>query len=417
MKPLMMIFGLSLLLGLLGWTWSERPRPATLFTPFWTSSYQLYQQPHAIWLNEYHTVGGNVKTLNRVLKAASQARQIPEIVIYTIPMRDLGQASEGGFANENDYMADNRLNAGLIRGFFNATGISPVVYLEPDSLSLAVQYQRDENNSPESKKIYQDRIRMIQALIGIYREAGARVYLDAGHSGWFDYTEADLLQMAQALNEASVDRASGIVTNVSNRQPVTLAQRSVAPLQANAFSQQSEAHYLRRLLPLLNHPHLDVRVDTSRNGGVTLTRQYYLSPNGQLIDNETQAGRWVGHWETDTNGVIRLFPFFGKPKTLSRLTGKEKYHYDTVTSLLTAPAWLDAVGDVQIGSPPTDQPPQSIASVIQHFRYIKPPDDCDGALNYPPGASKHHIQQEIQKRQSGTIKIPAGLFSQTKTSP
>jgi hypothetical protein len=148
-------------------------------------------------------------------------------------------------------------------------------------------------------------------------------------------------------------------------------------------------------------------VDTSRNGGSTRARQYYLAPNGWLVDNERTEGRQVGYWDTDVQGEIHFRPFFGKPRLLSRLTQKEKYQYDSRTNLLTAPHWLDAVGDVQPGPVPTDQVPAPMSRVIQHYRYIKPPDDCDGALNCPPGASKQEINLNTQQRQpSDSLSLP-----------
>ncbi len=401
MKPLLLIVSLAVLFLLIGWTWSERPRRLSMFAPTWTRSYQLYGQPHAVWLDEYKRVGINLPVLNRVLKAAAQARQIPELVVYAIPLRDLGQSSEGGFATYEDYLSDNQRNADLIQKFVNATQIHPVVYLEPDSIPLAVQYRRDHQDNAESKAIYGQRIRVIMALIALYRNAGAKVYLEAGHSGWFDYGDADIQRIADALNEAGIADADGLASNVSNRQQVT----GVLP------GERTELHYLQRLLPLLDNARLDVRTDTGRNGGKTTARQYYLHPDGLLIDNETPQGRLVGHWQTDAQDIIRLLPFFGKPKTLSRLTDKEKYTYDSRRNVLTAPAWLDAVGDVQPGPIPTDAPPTSVARVIQHYRYIKPPDDCDGALNCPPGHSKHDIKQETARRQPDVaLKLPSDIW-------
>lgn len=389
-KPMLLIFGFSALFILLGWTWSERPRPMGIFVPTWTNSFRLYSQPHAIWLDQYDRVGANLPILTKSLKAAANARQIPELVVYAIPMRDLGQASEGGFKTYEAYLADNRQNARLISQFNQNTGIRPVVYLEPDSIPLAVQYRRDQNASEESQSVYSDRIRVVQQLIKLYQGAGATVYLEAGHSGWFDYADEDIQRIAAALNEAGIEQADGLASNVSNRQPVTEFKPDT----------KTEAHYLRRLLPLLNNKALDVRVDTSRNGGPTHARQYYLHPDGLLIDNEIPAGRWVGDWQATPTGEIQFMPFFGKVRNLSRLTGKEKYLYDSRRNVLTAPAWLDAVGDVQLGPPPTDRTPALVSNVIQHYRYIKPPDDCDGALNCPPGASKHAIRQETGNRQN-----------------
>jgi hypothetical protein len=406
MRPPLLVFSLTILFLACGWSWSQLLKngtsfgPGSIFAPKWTNSYRLYNQPHAIWLDRYRKVGVNQGLLKRTLQAAARAQQIPELVLYSIPMRDLGQASEGGFANYEDYMADNRLNAQWVQRFVRKTSLHPVVYIEPDGLSLAVQYRREQAGSPEAETIYQQRVETVRTLVAMYHHAGAKVYLDAGHSGWFDYGPEDLQRIADALNAAGMADADGIASNISNRQPILTTRTRL----------HGEAHYLERLLPLLHTRRKpDVRVDTSRNGGLTQTRQYYLAPAGELIDNENPLGRLVGHWESTPKGEIRLMPFFGKIRPLSRLIGKEKYTFDTAKSILLAPPWLDAVGDVQLGSPPTDTPPAAVAQVIQHYRYIKPPDDCDGALNCPPGASKQEVNLKTsQKQPLQTLPLPKG---------
>lgn len=402
MRSLAFVFGLALLFGVMGWTWSELPRKMNIFVPTWSKSFQLYQQPHAVWLDGYQHVGVNLPVLRRVLQAAAKARQIPEIVVYGIPLRDLGQSSEGGFANYEDYMADNRLNAEVIADFTRVTGIHPVIYLEPDSIPLAVQYRRDFQDSDEAVRIYQDRMRATRELIHLYQAAGANVYLEAGHSGWFDYSDEDVRRIAQALNEAGIGQADGVASNVSNRQPVT----------PRADSAKHEHAYLGRLVRLLDNSRLDVRVDTSRNGGPTVARQYFLAPGGWLVDNETTAGRVVGKWRKSIRGEVWLHPFFGPPKPMARLLVKEKYQFNPAKNILLAPPWLDAVGDVQLGPAPTDTPPTDVADVIKGYRYIKPPDDCDGALNCPPGASKSDINAETANRQPQPAPIvPLGLWT------
>jgi hypothetical protein len=401
MKPLWLVGGVTTAFALagcvLGCIGSALPWPATLFVPIWTRSYELYQRPHAVWLSQYDHVGANAELLTKVLKAAAKAKQVPELVIYAIPLRDLGQSSEGGFANYADYLADNRENAKIIRQFVDETGLHPVIYLEPDSIPLAVQYRLDHHFDADSKAVYADRIRAMKTLIGIYQGAGAKAYLEAGHSDWFDYADENIERIASALNEAGISMAAGLASNVSNRQPV---------IGFNPDS-RTEFHYLRRLLPLLENPHLDVRVDTSRNGGPTSARKYYLAPDGRLWDNESSQGRLVGSWkritDVDGNQDVWLTAFYGKPKSLQKLVDKEKYAWDAKKSILTAPAWLDAVGDVKLGPAPTDAPPANIRSVIQHYRYIKPPDDCDGAINCPPGASRHDVNAETTKRQSSSL--------------
>ncbi|MGE0199460.1 MAG: glycoside hydrolase family 6 protein [Candidatus Melainabacteria bacterium] len=389
----------ALLLGgnLLMASGEQRP-PAYLLSTNWTMSYRLYHQPHAIWLDQYNAVGANRKIIKATLAQAATRHQYPELVVYSIPLRDLGQASEGGFDNFDDYWADNAINAKLIAAFTKKTQITPRIYLEPDALSLSVQYMEDHQHDAESVSIYKQRIAMLPRLIRLYQDAGCKVYLEGAHSDWFDYGDENIRRIAKALNDAGIRLADGLVVNVSNRQPVR---------DERGQAERNEWHYLGRLLPELDNQKLDVVVDTSRNGGETRARQYLLAPSGALLDNETREGRVVGSWKKtivnnpDGSSVSELVfeGFFGNPKTLRRLLKKEKYTFNYKTQVLTAPKWLDAVGDVQPGFAPTDSPPKTVADRIQRFRFIKPPDDCDGAINCPAGFSKDAINRETARRQ------------------
>ena len=378
------------------------PKAGSLLITDWTKSYELYKQPHAIWLDGDDRVGANEARLRDTLDRARAKKQYPEIVVYAIPLRDLGQSSDGGFANYDDYWKDNELNARLVADFVKSTGLKPHIYLEPDALSLSVQYRVDNKNNAESMRIYAERIAIFRKLIPLYRRAGALVYLDGAHSGWFDYADENVDRIASALNEAGIDEADGLATNISNRQPVTDA----GPVPSEGG--RNERHYLQRLLTRLKNKKLDVVVDTSRNGGTTHARQYFLAPNGMLIDNETSGGmrfafRQVGSWQKDPTGDTLLTPFHGKQKSMRRLLAKEKYTFNAGKSILQAPPWLDAVGDVKLGLPPTDHPPADMTGVIHRLRYIKPPDDCDGSLNCPPGESKHVINLDTTKRQPARV--------------
>ncbi len=146
-------------------------RPDHLLVTDWTQSYELYAQPHAIWLLDSDRVGANEARLRETPDRAKAKKQYPEIVIYAIPLRDLGQSSEGGFANYDDYWQDNVLNARLVEAFVKATGLTPRIYLEPDALSLAVQYRVDHNNDAESMRIYAERIAIFRKIIPLYRRA------------------------------------------------------------------------------------------------------------------------------------------------------------------------------------------------------------------------------------------------------
>ena len=285
-------------------------------------------------------------------------------------MRDLGQSSDGGFKNHQNYWQDNEKNAEAIQKFVEKTKLTPHIYLEPDALSLSVQYRVDHDNNAESLEIYNKRIEVFKKLIALYKNAGAKVYLEAGHSGWFDYADENLNRIAGALNDAGIAQADGLATNVSNRQPVF----GKGSHDTSGDSERTEHHYLKRLLPKLDNKNLDVVVDTSRNGGKTHARPYYLAEGGLLIDNEPPSSpeesgfartcRVVGQWaKTPDNSDTQITPFFGKVKSMNRLLAKEKYTLDLAKSILQAPPWLDAVGDVQPGPAPTDAPPAEVAGV------------------------------------------------------
>jgi len=117
MGPLVLIVTVALSALFIGLSCFALSQPSPLFRPVWTVSYRLYQQPHAVWLDQYAYPGVNLPLLKKTLNMAQRQKKVPELVIYAIPLRDLGQSSEGGFASMADYWADNEQNAGAIRQF------------------------------------------------------------------------------------------------------------------------------------------------------------------------------------------------------------------------------------------------------------------------------------------------------------
>jgi hypothetical protein len=388
----------------MGFTGKQPVLLSGVLNPTWSRSVQLYHQPHALWLDQDGQVGANLGKLLFILGVATQRKQAPELVLYAVPIRDLGQSSEGGFADFDSYMAENRLLSKHIALFVKQTGLQPRLYLEPDGLALALQYRQDSHDNAESQRIYQQRVTGFKALVSLYHQAGAQVFMDAGHSGWFGHSANDVARMANTLNEAGIANADGIVSNISNRQPVVKPTSIADQHNAKGETVLNEQAYLSALLPLLDNKQLGVVIDTSRNGQPVTrfkTRIYQLQPNGVLTDNDSPtARRTVGRWQPEGDTVL-LYPLFGPPKRLSRLLAKEKYQYDPATKTLTAPAWLDPLGDVVTGLPPQNgvsTVPITGAKTVA-FRYVKPPDDCDGSLNCPPGQSKHDITAMTQAAQ------------------
>ena len=353
---------------------------------WWSSSVKLYKHPHAIWLTGDQVVGSNLGALDRNLMLAKNQRRVPELVLYFIPQRDLGQSSSGGFSTYTDYFAENELLAARIKKFVKETGLKPRIYLEPDALGHAISYRWDRNYDAKSQRIYQLRTLAFKRLVKTYQEAGALVYLDVAHSDWIQ-TDEQIREMAQALIDSGVQNANGLVSNISNRQPI------------QGEKAQTEASYFQKLLPLVPNSKLDLVIDSSRNGGLTSARQYALLKNGQLVDNQAPKGRLVGSWRTESKtGETWLHPFFGLPKAMSLLLKDEKYRFDETKQLLMAPPWLDPIGDVKLGPAPSDQARLEPGQVAR-LRYVKPPDECDGSLNCPPGKSKSTIIRQTKSLQ------------------
>ncbi|MFF8833055.1 glycoside hydrolase family 6 protein [Streptomyces sp. NPDC015131] len=225
-------------------------------------SSRIADQPAAVWFAAYDP-GAITGRVRAVTSGAAAAGRVPVLVPYAIPDRDCGGASQGGAPDLAAY-------DGWIRNFAEGLGSGPViVVLEPDSIALA-----DCLSSGERSARYASLARAGKAL----RAANprAKVYFDAGHSGWHSATK-----MAGALREADAAGSSdGIFTNVSN-----------------FHATGDEAAYARRVLGALGGPsHLGAVIDTSRNGNGAPAPGAWCDP----------AGRALGRTPTTRTGDARI---------------------------------------------------------------------------------------------------------------
>ncbi|MGW2048009.1 glycoside hydrolase family 6 protein [Streptomyces sp. NPDC001858] len=212
---------------------------------------RIASRPAAVWFADYapDTVTARVRAVTA--GAAAQGR-VPVLVAYAIPERDCGGASEGG-APDVDAYADwiDRFAAGLGSG-------EAVVVLEPDS--IAQSGCLDEGGRA-------DRFAALARAGRVLKSANpkARVYYDAGHSGWnAPAAQAALLKQAGAASAASSD---GIFSNVSNFHDTA-----------------AEAAYDRRVLDALGgSPGLGAVIDTSRNGNGAPADGEWCDPDGRKI--------------------------------------------------------------------------------------------------------------------------------------
>lgn len=225
---------------------------------------RIADQPAAVWFADYTpaTITARVRAVTS--GGAAQGR-VPVVVAYGIPDRDCGGASQGGAPDLDAYNAwIDRFAAGLGSG-------EVVVILEPDSIA-----QSDCLSAAQRA----DRFASLARAGRTFKDTNpkARVYFDAGHSGWHPAAkQADLLRQAGAASAASSD---GVFSNVSN------------------FHRTSdEIAYDRRVLDALDGPaSLGAVIDTSRNG------------NGAPADGEwcDPDGRKLGRTPTLNTGEARI---------------------------------------------------------------------------------------------------------------
>lgn len=225
---------------------------------------RIADQPAAVWFADYSPDSITSRVRAVASGGAAQGRT-PVLVPYAIPDRDCGGHSEGGAPDLGAYDAwIDRFAAGLGSG-------DVIVILEPDSVAQA-ECLSDGQRA--------DRFASLARAGRVLKEANprARVYFDAGHSGWnAPAKQAGWLRQAGAASAASSD---GIFSNVSNFHGTA-----------------DEVAYGRAVLGALGGPSsLGAVIDTSRNG------------NGAPADGEwcDPAGRKLGRAPTLSTGEARI---------------------------------------------------------------------------------------------------------------
>ncbi|MEU9333407.1 glycoside hydrolase family 6 protein [Streptomyces sp. NPDC048290] len=221
-------------------------------------------RPAAVWFTDPAPATLTARVREVTSGAAAEGR-VPVLVPYAIPDRDCGGHSEGGAPDLAAYDA-------WIDAFAAGLGAAEViVILEPDSVALSDCLTADDRA---------DRFASLARAGRVLKAADpkARVYYDAGHSGWHDpAAQAALLRQAGAASAASSD---GIFSNVSNFQRTA-----------------DEIAHDRRVLDALDGPAgLGAVIDTSRNGNGA-------PPDGAWCD---PAGRKLGTAPTLRTGQARV---------------------------------------------------------------------------------------------------------------
>ncbi|MFF8359688.1 glycoside hydrolase family 6 protein [Streptomyces chartreusis] len=212
---------------------------------------RIAAQPAAVWFADFtpDTITARVRA---VTSGGSALGRVPVVVPYAIPDRDCGGYSEGGAPGLDAYDAwIDRFAAGLGSG-------DVIVVLEPDSVAQA---------DCLSERARADRFASLARAGRVMKAANprARVYYDAGHSGWnAPARQADWLRQAGAASTASSD---GVFSNVSNFRTTS-----------------AEIAYDRQVLDALDGPaSLGAVVDTSRNGAGAPADGEWCDPSGRKL--------------------------------------------------------------------------------------------------------------------------------------
>jgi endoglucanase len=221
-------------------------------------------RPAAVWFADF--TPATITARVRAVTAGGAARdRVPVVVPYAIPDRDCGGHSQGGAPDLDAYDAwIDRFAAGL-------GSDEVIVILEPDSVAQSECLSAGERA---------DRFASLARAGRVLKDANpkARVYFDAGHSGW--HAPAKQAAWLRQAGAASADSSDGIFSNVSNFHTTA-----------------DEAAYDRAVLDALGGPaSLGAVVDTSRNGNGAPADGTWCDP----------AGRKLGRAPTLSTGEARI---------------------------------------------------------------------------------------------------------------
>lgn len=159
---------------------------------------KIFQHPVSFWYGERNGKGscGTVhKSVSRLLSRSLP--QLPVIVLYNMPGRDMGHYSKGGASSRDNYMA-------FIQSMAKAIGQHElIVIFEPDAIPHSTLMSEDDSEWRLSL--------MKDALELLSNQSNAKIYVDVGHSNWLDPAVA-----GSVLNQVTNPRVRGFSVNVSN---------------------------------------------------------------------------------------------------------------------------------------------------------------------------------------------------------
>ncbi len=155
---------------------------------------RIATRPQAAWIGDWTEASAAREQVAALTGAAHEAGEVAVLVVYAIPGRDCGLHSAGGVEQSEYATWIDTVASGIVG--------EPIVVLEPDALA---QLGACDGQG--------DRVGLLAYAARSLHEAGARVYLDAGHSGWHPVAET-----ARRLALVGTEHLAGFALNTSNYQ-------------------------------------------------------------------------------------------------------------------------------------------------------------------------------------------------------
>ncbi|WP_157732578.1 glycoside hydrolase family 6 protein [Cellulomonas sp. PSBB021] len=154
----------------------------------------LATTPQATWLDDPSDPDATREQVRELTRAAHDEGSTAVLAVYAIPGRDCGHYSAGGAPAERYGQWVREVAAGICG--------APIVVLEPDALP---QLGAGDHQG--------DRVAYLADAAQVLHDAGARVYLDAGHSSWLTPRE-----VVRRVELVGTQHLTGIALNTSNYQ-------------------------------------------------------------------------------------------------------------------------------------------------------------------------------------------------------
>lgn len=246
---------------------------------------EIFKHPQSFWFgdNPKKPKKKMTESIQRLLKRAHP--QLPILVIYNIPNRDIGQYSRGGAKTKELYLE-------FIENFAEGVGDnSPIIIYEPDALPHSTLLTEEEQEW---------RLELMQESLQLLtNNCNGIVYIDVGHSAWLSPE-----QVNELLDKVSNDKIRGFSINSCNYRSTKECLKWGRKI--NKF-----------------RPNDYFVIDTSRNGNGSLDKEW-CNPLGRAIGEspttnteyrQCDAYLWIkipGESDGKCNGGPKAGKFWGE---------------------------------------------------------------------------------------------------------